>query len=36
VKQELGVKGYVRNVDDFLIFAESREPALGPSRRGNI
>jgi retron-type reverse transcriptase len=27
VKQELGVKGYVRYVDDFLIFAESREQA---------
>lgn len=27
VKQELAVKGYVRYVDDFLIFAESREQA---------
>lgn len=27
VKQDLGVKGYVRYVDDFLIFAESREQA---------
>jgi len=27
VKQELGVKGYVRYVDDFLLFAESREQA---------
>ena len=27
VKQELGVKGYVRYVDDFLIFAKSREQA---------
>ena len=27
VKQELGVKGYVRYVDDFLLFADSREQA---------
>ena len=27
VKQELGVKGYVRYVDDFLIFAQSRKQA---------
>ena len=27
LKQELGVKGYVRYVDDFLIFAESRDQA---------
>ena len=27
VKQELGVKGYVRYVDDFLLFADSRDQA---------
>jgi retron-type reverse transcriptase len=27
VKQQMGVKGYVRYVDDFLIFAESRQQA---------
>ena len=35
VKQELGVKGYVRYVDDFLIFAESRE-RCGHTRIGRI
>jgi len=32
VKQELGVKGYVRYVDDFLIFAGSREQARALGR----
>ena len=33
VKQALGVKGYVRYVDDFLIFAESREQARAWGRQ---
>jgi hypothetical protein len=33
LKQEMGVKGYVRYVDDFLIFAESREQARAWGRQ---
>ena len=35
VKQELGVKGYVRYVDDFLLFAESREQAREWGRKAS-